>query len=320
MAFEIFVDIWTSISQLDIIIRIGLSCVMLILLVALSLWQRINMETMFLWSFFRGFIQIILMGSILTLIFDISKAWLLYIVLVLMCMFAAFTISRRYRYPKMFLIELLAITSSSILILTIVMFSGQIPGFIGIIPYPEDYVFTWSNILPVKGEYVIPMGSMVISNTMVITSIVLERSKSDILKSKGTVEAALALGDSTKNAVRVILRDSYKAGLMPTTTRVAVLGIVTIPGLMSGMIIGGVNPIEAAVYQVVIFLMILSSSFPASIIASSLFTRQFFTSEQQFNIKFLNQLEKIENEKKNNAKKKSDFREKIRKKFKRSKA
>lgn len=308
MIVETLIDIWNALKQADLLIRIGFSSIMLIIIVALSLWQKINMETMFLWSFFRGFVQIVLMGSVLTLIFDIAKIWLLYIVLVLMCIFAAFTISRRYPYPRMFLIELVAITSSSLLILTFVIFSGVFNFFEGIIPYPP------------LGEYVIPMGSMVISNTMVITSIVLERAKSDILKSKGIIEAALALGDSSQNSIRIILRDSYRAGVMPSTSRVAVLGIVTIPGLMSGMIIGGLHPIEAAVYQVVIFLMILSSSFPASIIANYLFTKQFFTSEHQFNIQFLNELERIEQERKNKDKNKEKLREKIRRKFKKSKA
>lgn len=307
MAFvDIFSDIWTTLSDLDILIRIALSCALLIIIVLLSLWQNVGMETMFLWSFFRGFIQIVLMGSVLTLIFDIERIWLLYIVLILMCVFAAFTISRRYKYPKLFLIELLAITASSISVLTLVMFSGIPAAFEGIIPYPP------------QGEFVIPMGSMVISNTMVITSIVIERSKSDILKAKGSIEAALTLGDSSTNSVRTILRDSYKAGLMPTTSRVAVLGIVTIPGLMSGMIIGGVPPIEAAVYQVVIFLMILSSSFPASIIANALFTRQFFTKEHQFDLVFLNQLAKIEEEKntqiRKNKKRLDKWKEKLRRK------
>ncbi len=307
MAFvDIFNDIWATLSNVDILIRIALSSVMLLIIIILSLWQRVGMETMFLWSFFRGFIQIVLMGSILTLIFDISRIWLLYIVLISMCLFAAFSISRRYRYPKMFLIEFLAITSSSMFILTFVMFSGVPAIFEGIIPYPP------------QGEFIIPMGSMVISNTMVITSIVLERTKSDILKAKGSVEAALALGDSSTNAVRTILRDSYKAGLMPSTSRVAILGIVSIPGLMSGMIIGGVPPIEAAVYQIVIFLMILSSSFPASIIANALFTRQFFTKEHQFDLVFLNQLAKIEEEKnaqaKKNKKRMEKWKEKMRRK------
>ncbi len=303
---DIFNDIWSTLSNIDILIRIALSSVMLLIIIILSFWQKVGMETMFLWSFFRGFIQIVLMGSILTLIFDISIIWLLYIVLISMCVFAAFSISRRYRYPKMFLIELLAITSSSMFILTLVMFSGVPAAFEGIIPFPP------------QGEFIIPMGSMVISNTMVITSIVLERTKSDILKAKGSVEAALTLGDSSTNAVRTILRDSYKAGLMPSTSRVAILGIVSIPGLMSGMIIGGVPPIEAAVYQIVIFLMILSSSFPASIIANALFTRQFFTKEHQFDLVFLNQLAKIEEEKKaqmkKNKKKMEKWKEKLRRK------
>jgi len=128
------------------------------------------------------------------------------------------------------------------------------------------------------------MGGMVISNVMVITLIVLERLISDVQKSKGKIEAALALGDTPQNAIKGILKDSYRAGLLPSTNRVAVLGIVTIPGLMSGMIIGGANPIVAAVYQFVAFLMILSAGFIGAIIASYLCLNHLFTEEDQLYI------------------------------------
>jgi putative ABC transport system permease protein len=278
-----FINLWETITQLNILVRIALSAVLLIVILALSFWQNINMEKMFIWSFFRGFIQIILLGSILELVFELDKIWLLIIVLLIMCLFAAFTTSRKYPYPKIFPIMLVAITSSSLLIMTFVMLSGLfIPVFEGIIPYP-----------PV-GEYVIPMGSMVISNTMGISGIIIERTKSDILKSKGRIEAALALGDSPSNAIKTVMFDSYRSGLIPIINRVSLLGIVVIPGLMSGMIIGGVHPIEAAVFQIVIYLMIISSAFLSSIIATTLFTKAFFTSEQQFDLTFLNNLREIE--------------------------
>jgi uncharacterized protein (TIGR00245 family) len=187
----------------------------------------------------------------------------------------------------MFLISFLAITSSSLVLMTLVMFSYVIPGFDGILPRDPD-------TLKLAGENVIPIGSMVIAFAMRISGIAVERVNSDIIKSKGTIEAALALGDSPNRAIQNILCESYRAGLTPTINRVAVLGIVTIPGLMAGMIIGGAHPLEAAIYQVVIFLMLLSSSFLSSIITNFLFTRQFFTKKQQFDIDFLNRLVQIE--------------------------
>ncbi len=289
MVSQTLIDIWNSLRQANIWIRIALAFILLLVLISLSFWQKTKLESKLIWSFLRGTIQIVLFGSILSLIFGIRKLWMLYLILFLMCLFAAFTNARSYPYPRLFLIGFIAITSSSIVIMTLVMFSYIFPGFEGIIPLDPD-------TLELTGEYVIPIGSMVISFAMRVSGIAIERVKSDIIKSKGNIEAALALGDSPYRAIQNILRESYRAGLTPTINRVASLGIVTIPGLMAGMIIGGVPPVEAAIYQIVIFLMLLSASFITSIITNILFTKQFFTKKQQFDIEFLNKIAKLDNQ------------------------
>ena len=305
-------NVWTTLQEPNIWIRIALSAILLIMLIGLSLWQKTSLESKLIWSFLRGFIQIILFGSFLTLIFGIQKLWMQFLIILLMCIFAAYTNYQSYPYPKMFLIGLLAITSSTMFVMSIVIFSGAIFAAIPNLPFVIEGIIPY----PPTGEYVIPMGSMVIASAMRMSGIALERTKSDITKSRGRIEAALALGDSSKNAIQNILQDSYKASLTPTINRVATLGIVSIPGLMSGMIIGGVPPIEAAVYQVVIFLMLLSAAFIASITTNMIFTRQFFTKQQQFNLVFLNtliQLEQVKIDKKKARQKKRKERRKKRK-------
>ncbi len=284
-------DIWDALTNdVNIWIRMSLAFALLIVLIGFSLWQKTRLESKLIWSFIRGTIQVIIFGSILGLIFGVKEIWLLYLILFLMCLFAAFTNATSYPFPGIFLISFFAITVSSLVIMTLVMFSYVIPNFDGIIPNETG------TIAGLTGEYVIPIGSMTISFAMRVSGIAVERVKSDIIKSKGSIEAALALGDTPHNAKQHILCESYRAGLTPTINRVASLGIVTIPGLMAGMIIGGVPPVEAAIYQIVIFLMLLSSSFLTSIITNNLFTRQFFTDKQQFNINFLNKLTKSENQ------------------------
>lgn len=289
MVSEIFTEILNELKNVNIWIRIGLSAVFLVILIVLSLWQNTNLEGKLLWSFFRGFIQIIVFGAFLTLIFELERLWILYLILLGMCLFAAFTNYRTYPYPKIFIINFMAITITSLVIMSFVIATSYItliPGasFEGIIP-------------EAIGEYIIPMGSMVIAFAMRESGIALERAKSDIVKLKGKIEAALALGDSPGHAIQSTLRDSYRASLTPTINRVAVLGIVTIPGLMAGMIIGGATPIEAAIYQIVIFLLLLVAAFITSIITNNLFMKQFFTEEQQFDLQFLNNIKEIEKQK-----------------------
>lgn len=257
-----------DIISAEMLKRIITSIVLLLALLGLSYWQRLRMEKLFLISFTRGLIQIILMASVLIIIFQLENLWILYAILLFMCVFAAFTAKRRFPlYPNLFRLELIAITTGSLVIMVFV---------------------TATQIIPSYGEFIIPMGGMVIANVMVMTTIVLERVVADVKKSKGVIEAALALGDTPWNAVRTIIQDSFRAGLLPSTNRVAVLGIVTIPGLMSGMIIGEVDPIEAAIYQVIIFLMILVGGFIGELIIGFFFIKELFTSEDQLKLTFIN--------------------------------
>jgi len=250
----------------EIIQRLSISIIFLILLIALARWQKIELEKMFIWSFTRGLVQIVIMALILVFIFTLTDIFLLVVVLLFMCFFAAYTIKQRFPYPRVFTIESIAITLGSFSIISIAVIL---------------------EIIPLKGEYIIPMGGMVIANVMVMTGIVLERLISDVKKSQGYIEAALALGDSPWNSVKNVTKESYRAALIPTTNRVAVLGIVTIPGLMSGMIIGGTNPLLAAAYQIIIFLMILTSGFIGSIILVFFFIKELFTAEDQLNLLLL---------------------------------
>ncbi|MFW9903740.1 MAG: ABC transporter permease [Candidatus Thorarchaeota archaeon] len=266
----------TETEILEMLVRIAFSILLLTLIVVLAYWQKLYLERVFIWSFARGFVQILLMASILIIIFELRDIIILYGVLLFMCIFAAYTAKNRFPYPNIFKLEFIAITTASISVMVLVT-SPLI--MIGSTPI---------SIIERQGTYIIPMGGMVIANVMVMTTIVLERLIADIKKSRGAIEAALSLGDSAWNSMKPIIKESFRAGLIPTTNRVAVLGIVTIPGLMSGMIIGGVNPVIAAIYQVIIFLMILSAGFIGEIIIGFLIVKELFTTEDQLKISWLN--------------------------------
>jgi len=289
---DILNEIVFTLTDPNIWIRLALASILLVILVIFSLWQNTKLEKKIVWSFFRGLIQIMLLGSILLLIFGIDELWLLYIILLFMCFFAAYTNWRSYPYPKIFRYNFIAIVMSVMIIMTFALLSRLIPNFDGIIYQPTESEGAS------LGSFVIPVGSMVIFFAMRESGVALERLKSDLLKSKGEIEAALALGATPNRAIRILLRDSFRASLVPTINRVAVLGIVTIPGLMSGMIIGGASPIEAAIYQIVVFMMLLTAAFFTSIVTNYLFTKQFFTSEDQINLEFYNIISKKKKTKK----------------------
>ena len=90
-------------------------------------------------------------------------------------------------------------------------------------------------------------------------------------------------GANPKIAIQNLLQKAFQTAFNPSINRVAILGIVSIPGLLAGMIIGGENPIVAAVYQVIIFLMIQSAGLIAVVIVTYLLIQKFFTPLDQIN-------------------------------------
>jgi putative ABC transport system permease protein len=179
-----------------------------------------------------------------------------------MVIFSAFTARQNYEYFDILKSELIALTLGGMSIMILVATLG---------------------IVEPTGEFLIPMGGMVISNAMVWTTMTTERLTSDFLKNKDLIEVSLSLGASGKEAIQKFLHDALKTPFNPSINRVAILGIVSIPGLLAGMIIGGENPIVAAVYQVIIFMMIQSAGLISVIIVTRLLINQFFTSNDQIN-------------------------------------
>jgi putative ABC transport system permease protein len=134
------------------------------------------------------------------------------------------------------------------------------------------------------GEYIIPMGGMVIGNAMGINSLVMERMWSNAQKQRSLMETALALGATPLQATNMTIRESIRSGLLPNLNRYASLGIVSIPGLMSGMIIGGTPVLAAALYQVIIFVMIFLACIVSGLIASRIFLQEMFNERAQITV------------------------------------
>jgi putative ABC transport system permease protein len=253
------------ISQSDLwktIIRIILSGMMLFIILVISLWQQLKMTKIIFFSYLRGLLQIVLLAMVLVVIFNLRNIIVIYLYLFGMAIFSAYTAKQRYKYIGIFKIEIVAISIGSLSIMGLVTILG---------------------IIEPTGEFLIPMGGMVISNAMVWTTIASERLTSDFIKNKGLIEAALSLGANPRVAIQDLLQKAFQSAFNPSINRVAILGIVSIPGLLAGMIIGGENPIVAAVYQVIIFLMIQSAGLIAVVIVTYLLIREFFTPFDQIN-------------------------------------
>ena len=216
----------------------------------------------------RTFGQLFIMGFILKYVFEIEKAYLVLLIFVGMILFSAFTIKGRIKEKKVtfFLPTFMSMLVSFMLVSIVVTVA-----VIQVKPWYEP-------------RYFIPLGGMIIGNSMNAIAISLDRMFSEVKKRREEIELYLSLGATYQEATSEIFINSIRAGMIPTINAMMTVGIVFIPGMMTGQILAGVNPILSIKYQIVVMLMLSSSTAIGSIIVIYIVRKMCFTSAHQIKI------------------------------------
>ena len=130
-------------------------------------------------------------------------------------------------------------------------------------------------------QYFIPLGGMIIGNSMNAISIALDRLFSDLRKESDSIELALCLGATYQEATSDILRAVIKAGMIPSINALMTVGLVSLPGMMTGQILSGTQPLTAIKYQILVMLMLVASTAIGSLIVVHIVRRRCFTKAHQ---------------------------------------
>jgi putative ABC transport system permease protein len=109
-------------------------------------------------------------------------------------------------------------------------------------------------------RYVLPILGMVLGNTMTAISLVLDTFSEAANRERTAIEARLALGENRFQAMSSVLHVALRTGMMPILNSMATTGVVALPGMMTGQILAGVDPVDAAKYQVLIMFLIASAT------------------------------------------------------------
>lgn len=229
--------------------------------VALSLSQRLGLEKDIGVAVVRSFLQLAAIGYVINLIFGLEGIGYVILLLVVMVGFAGWTSSRRSAgVPGALWLATGAIGLAAVCTLGLLLVLG---------------------VIPPTARYLIPLGGMVIGNSMNATSLTLVRVRDDVKEQRNKVEAALALGATGGAALAPIVKTSLKSALIPLIDSTKTAGIVFLPGAMAGMIIGGADPLEAVRLQIVVLYMLLGSVSIAAISVGLLSHRSFFNARHQ---------------------------------------
>jgi putative ABC transport system permease protein len=142
-------------------------------------------------------------------------------------------------------------------------------------------IMTWAGVIDTAITTIIPVGSMIIANAMNTNGLALNRFRSEVLAHSGEIDTALALGATPEDTVAAYAESSIHASLIPAIDNLRSLGIVWIPGLMTGMLLSGSDPLYAAIYQFVVIAMILASSGLTSLLCTTMIRAHAFSPAEQ---------------------------------------
>jgi putative ABC transport system permease protein len=129
---------------------------------------------------------------------------------------------------------------------------------------------------------------MIIGNSMNAIAISLDRLFSDLLRRRSEVELLICLGATGKEASVDMYRDAIKAGMIPSINAMMGVGVVFIPGMMTGQILAGSDPLVAVKYQIVVMLMLVASTALGSLLDVSLVRKRCFAADHRLIIRDVN--------------------------------
>ena len=239
---------------------IGLSLLLVAVAVVVSRVRRADLERDIVVATFRSFAQLLAVGFVLDYVFD-SNASLTPVVLAVMVGTATLTSGARgKRVPGARVIALTSIAAAT-------------AGTLG--------VLLALRIVPAVPRAAIPLGSMIISNAMNTASLVMIRLRDDLASNRREVEARLSLGQTAAEASRLWHRAAVRTGTLPIVDQTKVVGLVALPGAMTGMLLAGASPTSAIRLQLVVMYMLLGGNAFAALVAGHLTVRRLFTAHHQ---------------------------------------
>jgi putative ABC transport system permease protein len=238
------------------------SLVLVAVALAISLWQRLGLEPQVLWASARALVQLLLVGAALGLVFDadasIELSWLW---VVFMVGFAAVTVRNRTpEVPGVLWLSLLATGAAAAISL------GTIFGL---------------GIFPLEPRTLVPLAGMMVGNSLSNTVLAARRLVEELRDNDQEVEARLALGQPYQQAARPYVRRALRTALIPQVETTKAVGLVFLPGAMTGLILAGVDPVDAVLVQAAIMYLILGSVATTAVVIGLGLTRRLFTPDHR---------------------------------------
>lgn len=236
--------------------------------IGLSAWEKLGLEISLAVATGRTILQLVAVGFVLEVVFAEPNPGIVVFVLAVMLIIATRVVNSRIgkKIPLM-----LPIVSGSLLVSTALTLV-YVNSFVVKIP-------TWY-----EPQYLIPFAGIVLGNAMNGAALAGERLSSTLNSARMEIDTHLSLGASPQQAVAQYRKDAIKAAMIPNINTMMVVGVVTLPGTLTGQLLSGVSPLTAAFYQMLILFMQAFASLITTVLVTKGICRQAFNSAEQLKI------------------------------------
>ncbi|WP_198264114.1 ABC transporter permease [sulfur-oxidizing endosymbiont of Gigantopelta aegis] len=252
---------------------LAIASVMIILLAITSFLLKLNISKQLLIAATRNVIQLLLIGYVLKIIFNSDNLFLLASIATIMLLVAGFEINSRQKYPLRRWIgfkigtSALFISSFTMALLTLMVIVAPTPWY--------------------SPQYAIPLLGMLLGNTMNGISLGMDKLNQSVYQQRLVIEQRLMLGQSYQEAIQEIRAESIRTGMIPIINSMAIAGLVSLPGMMTGQILSGTPPVEAVKYQILIFFLIAAGTGFGIMLAVWMISKRLFDDRQRLNLNIL---------------------------------
>ena len=239
----------------------------LIIIVLIVSWRlRLTLTKTLLTAAIRTIVQLSFIGLILAWIFAREQWYEVLLILTIMTLIAGAAAKNRVKrsYKGLFADTLLAVSLSGILVTGIAILV-----ILRVQPWYTP-------------QFIIPILGLILGNSLTAISLTSNQLIEAFHEQQERIEMMLSLSASPFEAVHEQIRAAIINGMTPTLNSMLVVGIVSLPGMMTGQILAGADPTQAVRYQIVTMFLICVSSTLGCTISALLIYRRFFNSKQQF--------------------------------------
>ncbi len=235
----------------------------LVVVIAVSVALKLHQARRIGLASARALTQLLVVGAVIGWVFNREAWWWIVGLLIAMSIIAGVTAAGQIRWARRWRAR---VSAGMTLVLA---------GVTGVV-----LLFLCRVVVGVEqwdARYLIPLGGMLLGNAMTSATLSAERIGSELRQRRRDVEAMLALGASPGQAVAPAFRLAVGAAIMPTLNAMMIVGVVKLPGMMTGQMLGGTDPFQAALYQMLILVGILTTDLVTAVLTAAFTYRRFFT-------------------------------------------